>query len=159
MRPKNIEDLEADEYTVWAHRIEGYNFFKATRPLIKKTAKINRHIYSKVISEFYKKVAHYIVECSDGVHIDGLGYFGSMIYSDTIPTSRPVYHENFESGVPLIYAHTDGKMYCLCFVHDKYYPISRTFLPDYTFSMNLKREFIKALYAGQKYRFNATLFV
>lgn len=158
-REKLIEGLPVDEYTVWANGKEAYKFFKKTRPRIKRLGKVNKALYSKVVNEFYKKVAHYLVNCSEGVHIEGLGYFGSMIYSDKVTTSKPFYHEEFEVGVPLINSQSDGKAYCICFVHDKYKPLTRTFISDYTFSNTVKKEFSQALMNGKKYRFNATLFI
>lgn len=158
-REKRIEGLDVNEYTVWAHSKEGYDFFKENRNAVKKAGKVDKHLYAKVVNEFFKKVSDYVVSCSDGVYIENLGYFGGMIYADKAMSSNPFYHEVYEVGVPLISAHTDGKVYCLCFVHDKYKPQSRTFLPDYSFSQNMKRKFSQALFGGQKYRFNATLFI
>lgn len=158
-REKKLAGIDSNEYTIWAHRKEGYEYFKKSRPTVKKAGRVDKHLYAKVVNEFFKKVSEYVVSCSDGVYIENLGYFGGIIYSDKSMTSKPWYHETFEVGVPLISPHTDGRTYCLCFVHDKYKPLSRTFLPDYSYTKKMRYEFSRALMRGQKYRFNATLFI
>lgn len=158
-REKRIEKIDTSEYAVWAHGIKAYRFFKRTRPKIRKQGNVTKAVYTEVIRSFYKKVAQYIVECSDGVHIQGLGYFGAIIYNDKCKKSFPYFSQNFQVNMPIINENTDGKVYCLCFVHDKYKPIARTFIPDYTFHEKVKKHFSWSLRKGKKYRFNASLFI
>lgn len=158
-REKRVDGLETEEYTEWANSKNAYDYFKKNKPKIKKAGKVDRFLYSKIVNLFNKKIGEAIVNCSDGVYIEGMGYFGAIIYSDKVLASNRFYHEDFEHGVPLLNAHTDGKAYCLFFVHDKNKPISRTFVPDYSFSRTVTGEFSQALFDGKKYRYNATLFI
>lgn len=158
-REKLIANISKSEYTVWVHGLKAYRFFRKTRPKIKKQGKVTSKIYAEVVKSFYKKVAQYVVECTDGVHIQGLGYFGAMIYNDKCVSSFPYFSQDFQVNMPIINENTDGKIYCLCFVHDKFKPIARTFIPDYTFHNDVKKSFYWSLTRGKKYRFHASLFI
>lgn len=158
-KQSRIKGVKHTSYSTWLHGRESYNLFKKQKPNIKKAGKVSPRLYTKIVKNFYKKVGEYLVTCSDGVYVDNLGYFGVTIYADKAMHSFPFYHEIPDNDTPLINAHTDGKVYCLFFTHDKYKPISRTFLPDYSFVETVKQNFSKSLMEGKKYRYNATLFI
>ena len=159
VREKRLQDIDTEEYTVWAHKIESYNFFKKNKPQIKKVGKIDKYKFSSIVNEIYSTIGKHVADSQDGVHIEGLGYFGGAIYSDKVLNSKPMYHKVWEIGIPLLSEHTDGKEYCILFTHDKGKPLSRTFLPDYCFSQNVRSRYSQNLLAGKKYRYNATLFI
>ncbi len=158
-REKRLENIHHEKYTTWVNGRQAYHFFKRNNPAIKTKGKVDSHLYSKIVNTFNRRVAEAIVECQDGVYIEGLGYFGNLVYSDNAMSSKPFYHEEVEINVPLINAHTDGKVYCLGFVHEKGNPVSRTFLPDYCFLSGVRKNFSQALFDGKKYRFNASIFI
>lgn len=138
---------------------EEYKLFRDNnRDICNRTAIPRWTDYGKIVSEIYKTVGEHLVNNSQGVYIERLGYFGVAVYKNV--TGSVTYRNKQGELVKNSNLETDGKMYCLFHVwDDTSTKMLRTFNMDYTFSRKVRKPFSEKLIEGTRYKFNGGLFV
>lgn len=113
--------------------------------------------YCKIVNAIFSTIGEHVVNNPEGVFIEGLGYFGVLMYRNH---SRDVKIPTVGGAEYTANLHTNGAVMCLHFL-----PISNrksrdieTFLMDGTYSTTVTKAFSDNLFNGKKYRNNAPLF-
>lgn len=113
--------------------------------------------YRKLVNAFFNYIGEIMCESSEGVFIEGFGYFGVLVYS---PVSFAYHWHPGATRDILLNYHSDGLMFSPIFIPVRGDATLRTFTFDYTFSVrNMKKKLSKKIFEGKKYRFNACPFI
>lgn len=131
------------------------DFREKNREIATRDAVENFQTYGKIVSLFYKKVGEYMIESSEGVWIDKLGYFGVMnTNKKRLPDVNVLFNEeefNWETGG-----------YSFCLLYQPYQVTSmafRTFTFDYSYTYGIRSKFSKKLKTGFRYNYNGQMFI
>lgn len=95
-----------------------------------------------------------MTEGSEGVWIEGLGYFG------VINTNQKASEDNRSIIKDEYNWETDGYCFSLMYMPDeKNSIVFRTFVMDYCFAQNVKTRMSKKLKSGFRYNYNGNVFI
>lgn len=110
----------------------------------------HRADHIKIVSAFYRKLAEKIAESSEGVHIEGLGYFGILNTGNKV-------NMQYQKHVEFTWE-TKGYAFSIAFVPEYSKSLLfKSFSFDFYFSNHLKRKVREQLESGFRYKFNPIL--
>lgn len=147
------------ERCVNAGDIKAYNFSKK-RLGFKKNDVNNHPGYWHIMRVIYGTIGEHVINNPEGVYIEGLGYFGALMYSKTSEKAG-IPKFNREEEVHFLNNHTDGAIMTLHFMPmpKRGFMEFRTFIMDGTFNKYVVKNFSENLRAGVKYFNNVSLFL
>lgn len=132
---------------------KAYQKFRESNKKICTRKNITDYVdHGKILSLFYRKIGYYVSEAREGVWIDGLGYFG--VINTNMKRQGYEYFEdeyNWE---------TKGYCFSLLFMPaQRESKVFKTFTLDYTFSPVVKKRLVSNLKKGERYNYNAFIFI
>lgn len=134
---------------------EAYKDYRENNRAIATRDNVENFIdYGKVVSKFFEKIGEYVVTSSDGVVIDGLGYFGVVntnMKVTQLDRRQKVFEDEFNWE-------TKGYCFSLFFVPENRLPkLIKSYTLDYTFARHVKQKLSLSLKSGNKYNFKPSI--
>lgn len=154
IRNKSIKKWKSKTFSLVNHK--AYQFYKSVSKLNNRKDVKDFVEHGKLLSLFYKKIGEKIATSKGGIFIEGLGYFGMLMYPEV---GKPYTAFNGKEIETKLNFKTDGLIYTIVFV-----PISKDnelleWTMDKAFTEAVRKRVSEEIIGGMRYTFNPTLFL